>query len=287
MGVVTGIGRTATVIARPLRNQTSRWWREALFVRATDATDAVSGRRLMVLAPHPDDETFGCGAVIARARAAGHQVTVVVATDGRHSSPSAVLEPLPLAQLRTAELHRACKQLGVESADVVQLSREDGTLGGCLWPLAAELAALIAQRQPEIIFLPCAQDIHPDHQALHQALRHALRRDAAAGPRGPQGRLVLAYPIWTWLSGPWFLEAGRPQQRTLISWAMRQMRSRQWVRVRCGQYLEAKRSAIQEYASQTTNLTGEPTWSYLPAEAVSLFLQPHEIFLPAAGWRPG
>ncbi|HET9517356.1 MAG TPA: PIG-L family deacetylase [Actinoplanes sp.] len=271
--------RAARAVGRPVHAHTSRWWRRTLRTRAADGTDLVAGRRMMVLSPHPDDETFGCGAVIARARAAHDEVSVVVVTDGRHSTASAVLGPRQLAELRTGELHLACRTLGVDAADIVQLDHEDGTLSGCVGELADELVGLLTERRPDVVLVTCAQDDHPDHEAVHHALLLALRRLPAAGPPAPT---VLAYPVWTWMNGPWFLGAERRRQRGLLAWAMRQLRARDWVEIPCGPHLSAKQSAIEAYASQTTNLTGEPSWSYLPPESVSLFLQPSEIFLPVA-----
>jgi LmbE family N-acetylglucosaminyl deacetylase len=274
---VTVLIQAARAVGRPVHAHTSRWWRRTLLTRAADGTALVAGRRLMVLSPHPDDETLGCGALMARARAAGDEVSVVVVTDGRHSTASTVLGPSQLAELRTDELRLACKTLGVGDGEVVQLHHEDGTLRGCVSELADELVALITERRPEVVLVTCAQDNHPDHEALHHALLLALRRLPGAGPPVPA---VLAYPVWTWMNGPWFAEAERGRRRELLAWAVRQLGARGWVAVPCGPHLRAKQSAVEAYASQTTNLTGEPSWSHLPPESVSLFLQPSEIFLP-------
>ena len=279
---MTPLSQAVRAAGRPVFASTSSWWRRALERRAVDGTALVTGRRIMVLAPHPDDETLGCGAVIARARAAGDEATVVIATDGRHSSRSPLLAPEPLARLRSAELQRACRTLGVADRDVVQLDYEDGTLGADVPRLAGDLAALLAARRPDTVFVTCLQDHHPDHRALHRALRLALAGPAPGGHR-PE---VLAYPIWAWTSGPWFLAAAG-DRLPLVSWSLRQLLHPGWVRIPAGNHLATKRSAIQAYASQTTNLTGEPTWSYLPATTVSLFLQPAEMFLPVSGARPG
>ena len=276
---MTLLTQAVRTVGQPVYAHTSRWWRRTLLSRATDATGLVTGRRLMVLAPHPDDETLGCGAVIARARTAGDQVVVVVVTDGRHSSPSTVLEPETLARVRTGELHQACQVLGVGAEDIVQLNREDGTLSGCIPELAGQLAALLADRRPETVFVTCAQDVHPDHQALHRALAMALR---SLTPRP----VVLAYPVWTWMRGPWFVEADRHQQLRLLAWAVRQLGAGRWRQIPCEDHLQTKKQAVQAYASQTTNFTREPSWSYLPPESVALFLQPSEIFLPIAVQRP-
>ena len=90
-----------TAAARLAASAADRW-RRRLAAGACDATDALAGRSLMVLAPHPDDETFGCGALIARARAAGSTVTVVIATDGSRCTSSARLGPAEIVALRRA-----------------------------------------------------------------------------------------------------------------------------------------------------------------------------------------
>src|SRR5690349_19075047 len=65
--------------------------RPLLLSRAEDVTSQAAARSCLVLAPHPDDETLGCGATIMRKRAAGTPVHVVIATDGRHSLASSEL----------------------------------------------------------------------------------------------------------------------------------------------------------------------------------------------------
>jgi LmbE family N-acetylglucosaminyl deacetylase len=255
---------------------TSRWWRRALIARAAEAPALMAGRRLIVLAPHPDDETFGCGALIARARAAGDPVTVVVATDGRHSTRSTVLSPQELADLRADELRTACRGLGVPGDDVVTLGWEDGSLAGRPAQLAARLAELITERRSEVVLAPCAQDQHPDHRAVYRAAVQAV-----GGQTGPC--LLVGYPVWTWAHAPWFLGAAEPGR---WAWSVRQLLVGDWIRVGCGPHLAVKRRALAAYASQTTNLTGEASWSYLSPAFVSLFLQSTELFQPVLN-HPG
>src|SRR5205814_255372 len=126
---------------------------------------------------------------------------------------------------------------------------------------------------PDVILLPCAQDDHPDHRAVHLAGMRA----AQTVPAPPA---VLAYPVWTWAQAPWFHTAGWRRRIPLLAWSLRQVAAARWVRVPAAEHLAAKRAALRAYASQTTNLTGEPSWSYLPPEFCALFLQPAEVFQP-------
>src|SRR5260370_39984635 len=146
----------AARLAKPLLDQTSDWWRRRLVAGGVDATGLLSGRDLLVLAPHPDDETLGAGAAVARARAAGNRVTVAVATDGRHSTASGPLSPQRLGEVRSAELHAPCRTLGVPDDDVVQLGYVYGTVAA-RWPeIADRLTGLLDERSPDVVFVPCA-----------------------------------------------------------------------------------------------------------------------------------
>lgn len=245
-------------------------WRDRLTARAVDATTALTGRGLLVVAPHPDDETFGCGALIARARAAGAPVTVIVASDGARSTGSALIGPATLAAVRRAELHEACARLGV--TDVVELGHPDGSLRGRA-RLAGELAEIAASRRPEVVLTPFAQDQHPDHTAVHHAT-------VAAWPEMPGRPIVLGYPVWTWHAGPFFPAAAPGRRLSLQAWAIRQLWSEPWWRIPTGAYAGHKQRAVTEYRSQTTNLTGEPGWSFLQPDFVQLFLGADEVFLP-------
>lgn len=247
----------------------SRWWRRRLTGRAIDATAAVTGRRLLVLAPHPDDETFGCGALIARAVAAGDPVTVVVATDGSRSATSRRFGPDEIAALRRDELRTACGQLGVRADTIIELGYGDGTLAERLTELTADVSNLVKDLRPDIVLVPCGQDQHPDHRALHDAAVTAV-----------DGAVLLAYPIWAWHAAPIFLDARVTARLPLWAWSLRQAAVGRWWRVPAGPHLDQKRSAIDAYASQVSNYTGEADWSYLPPEFVAAFLASDELFLP-------
>ena len=77
--------------------------------------DAITGGgTALVLAPHPDDESLGCGGLIAEACARGHPPVVAVLTDGTMSHPSSPSHPAPrLKALREAEARAAVESLGL------------------------------------------------------------------------------------------------------------------------------------------------------------------------------
>lgn len=110
-------------------------------------------RRLLVIAAHPDDETFGCGGTIALEVAQGNQVTVccLTGTAARHR-----------------ELKAACDVLG---AEVIAFKGKDLSL--TVPGVANRLIPIIQKVRPEVIISHSAEDYHPDHRAIYQAFQRA------------------------------------------------------------------------------------------------------------------
>lgn len=146
------------------------------------------GARLMVLAPHPDDESLAAGGLIQRALGYGVPVDVVFASDGENNPwPQRVLERrvwigarqhAAWAARRRAEADAALRALGAERVGVHRLGWPDG---GVTWMLLDDTAAmldtlcgLIRQLRPTLLVLPDLVDRHPDHSAMHVLMEMAF-----------------------------------------------------------------------------------------------------------------
>src|SRR5262249_40000132 len=125
------------------------------------------GERLLVLAPHPDDEVIGCGGLVALHLRDGRRVRVVVATDGGEAG-----EPAE----RQRESKAALASLG--SAQIEFLNFPDRHLAES-GSFAAALRDILVDFRPDLIAAPSAIEIHPDHLALTRALCEVIARDAA------------------------------------------------------------------------------------------------------------
>jgi len=131
-------------------------------------------QRVLVLAPHPDDETIGCGGTIARLAARGADIEVVVLTDGEATIGG---QPPALGGGRSTEATAAARRseamlaAGVLGAStVVTPGLADGRLSNELATLGEVLDAALDRHRPEVVLLPWPMDGHPDHRAVTRAL---------------------------------------------------------------------------------------------------------------------
>ncbi len=118
-------------------------------------TGRLDGSPVLVMAPHPDDEVFGCGGVIAQAVRSGASVRVVVLTDGAAQGDPAT---------RRAEALEAAHRLGVGEPEFWGLA--DRSLCPDDPDLINRVRSLLVEAAPNILLLPSPAEIHPDHRAL-------------------------------------------------------------------------------------------------------------------------
>ncbi|HEX7519928.1 MAG TPA: PIG-L deacetylase family protein, partial [Candidatus Deferrimicrobium sp.] len=139
-----------------------------------------TARRAVVLAPHADDEVFGCGAAIAALREEGAKVRVLVVSDGagEESDPERRRE---IASVRLTESVAALSHLG--GADVECGGFPDRRLGERVGEIAAWITASISSDAPDLVLLPSPVEIHPDHRAVSEAFLAACRSPEGAALR--------------------------------------------------------------------------------------------------------
>lgn len=223
-----------------------------------------AGPARLVLAPHQDDETLGCGGMIALAAAAGPAPQVVFITDGsashrRHPRYTSA----DLIAQRAAEAGEALAILGVPRAQIHMLGAPDGRLrelaGAERAELVRRLADVIAVAAPAEIYLPCRRDGSSEHEAAFDITKTALHLAA------PTAR-VLEYPIWSWWSP-------RLQFRLLTAPA------RVW-RLAVNAVQARKKQAVQTYRSQLEPLPPLPQPA-LPPGYADFFLGGVEYYFEA------
>ena len=179
-------------------------------------------KRVLVLAPHPDDETFGCGGTLRMLSQSGVAVDVAFMTRGELGQEAGFAASLEvrqeMAERRVGEARSACQVLGVREAFFL-----DGA-DSCLAEqpqLAALISNLLQRGGYQRVFCPWQHDTHDDHRATFGLLRAAVaqRTDAIQ---------FWLYEVWKPLPANTYV----PIDRTL----------------------DAKRRAIDQYESQLAQL---------------------------------
>jgi N-acetyl-1-D-myo-inositol-2-amino-2-deoxy-alpha-D-glucopyranoside deacetylase len=156
---------------------------------AASAPLAAAGEHLVVVVAHPDDETFGCGSLIAHAADAGATVTVICATRGEAGErvPSDETDHLPLGDVRERELFAAAAVLGVDAVELLSFvdSGWDGPIAPgtlCAAPIE-DVADLLARRlkasAATVVVIIDGSDGHRDHLHIRRAVEHALGQMAS------------------------------------------------------------------------------------------------------------
>lgn len=156
------------------------------------------GKRVLVIAPHPDDETLAAAGIIQRALMDGDSVKVVVVTSGNHFVKAAqvvtgkkVVGPADFAYLgkvREKECLNALKELGVNKRDIIFLRYADrGVL--VLWRrshqrtrvcdaqaqrLAVCFKNILTSYRPTDVYYPSGVDEHPDHKGVNDFVDNVL-----------------------------------------------------------------------------------------------------------------
>lgn len=217
------------------------------------------GVSIVVLSPHPDDESLGLGGLIAAVCETGGRVKIVVLTDGAASHPGSVTTPpARLAALRKDEAREAAAILGVGAADLTHLDLPDAAVpsSGEDFDAAVTLIGLIVEDAgAPLLLVTWGHDPHCDHAAA-DAMARAVR------DRRP-GLTVWSYPIWGRHLDPALpIDAPAPDG----------------FRLDITPWLDQKHRAIAAHASQMTDLIADDPdgFRFTPA-LLAPFLEPQEF----------
>ncbi|GIE89903.1 PIG-L deacetylase family protein [Actinoplanes regularis] len=198
-------------------------------MNADDIAGLRPGDRVLVVAPHPDDETIGPGGTLARLAAIGVEVHVLCVTVRRGAMYGSESDPF----IREQELAKACAALGVRNQAIAWID-ETGRMD--ISTRQRELVDLIERHEeaslaavdPVALIIPAAGGYHQDHQAVFRA-GFAAARVHPAGLK-PTPRIVLGYrgveDRWSAVDEPW------------------------WLHVDTSDYWPAKQEALRAYATQ-------------------------------------
>ena len=216
-------------------------------------------RRIVVVAPHPDDEVLGCGGILAAAAERGNPVALIAVTDGEACFPASLnYTAQQLAATRRAESMEALRRLGLRPTEITRLGLPDSGVKKHALLLAQRLQYLL--RPDDIVITTWRCDGHSDHDTVGRI---------AAEVTEAKGATLLEVPIWAWHA------PSKEQARVLCVNAKRIALTTRW-EVR-------KKYALAAYASQLRPPAPLPRSPVLPTNLLASWLRDWETVFIANG----
>jgi LmbE family N-acetylglucosaminyl deacetylase len=215
--------------------------------------------RTLVLAPHPDDESIGCGGMIAELCGAGRPPRVAVLTDGTGSHPgSNTISSSALRRIREHEAREALRLLGFAAPNAPIFMRLRDTAAphrGALFEVAvSRLRALCTDC--DTICAPWSEDPHSDHLAAH-LMAAAVAKYAAIRH--------ISYPVWGWT----LPDEKHLPERPVRGW-----------RLDISAYMAQKQSAVQAHRSQHGMVVKDDSDGFVLTPALlEITRRPYEVYL--------
>jgi LmbE family N-acetylglucosaminyl deacetylase len=140
----------------------------------------VNKHRVVIFAPHPDDDILACGGSIALKVKQGYEICIVYMTNGRNShlyelGISSDPSPSELAEIRKEEAKRALSVFGIDRDTLIFLNFEDGKLENNRYAAEGVVKQILKNQQPMEVYFPTRWDTHRDHRATNIIVGESLK----------------------------------------------------------------------------------------------------------------
>lgn len=249
----------------------------------------------LIIAPHPDDETFGLGGLIAlnstygarENRKAETHIVFLTSGGAAHRRCCGITSDA-LARLREKTAGRAIRNLGVPEENLYFLRLEDGSLphpGEYGFDHAVNLLrSIVEEVRPDVVFAPHPFEGWSDHVAAEHLVQRAIRRlsetpvDVSLMRR--QRPKLCHYCVWFWFSMP-VRKALRVQWQRAKSIDLQSSVSSSELTKAHYTAQQAKLAAMKVYF-QDLCPCGKPACGVLPLELVWALEWDHELFFEVA-----
>lgn len=229
-------------------------------------------KKIIVFAPHPDDETLGCGGTIARKLNEGYDVFVVFMTDGRYPLTEFGISvgptPSEMKEIRREDALRAMKILGVREENLVFLDFEDKTLKENERLVQKRVEKILRDNPPSEIYFPQEKEYNTDHRETNMIVRRAIE---ALDLHPVEYKYVIAWRF------PLFLLARIMRGKISDMFILIFLKYR-LIHVDISRFLPLKKMAIGEYKSQITLLSLRQKRPVLKRSFLERFTGTEEIF---------
>lgn len=133
-------------------------------------------KTILILAPHTDDGEFGCGASIAKFISEGSRVYYAAFSLAEESVPP----PFPKNILET-EVKDATKKLGIPPKNLLLYRYQVRHFAYHRQEILEDLVKLKAKLEPDLVFMPCLNDLHQDHSTIAIEGLRAFKKTSILG----------------------------------------------------------------------------------------------------------
>lgn len=235
-----------------------RLLRQRFFRHKVSQTNPMSltDKSMLVVAPHPDDETFGCAGLIAQKLKLGAEVSVVFLTNGENSLANVPQEEIKLYRQKSAK--DAAKILGVST--IYFLGLKDGAIprknDESFVDAVKKITQIIEEVTPLELYCTHAHESWSDHNAAAELTIVALQK---------LDKPISLYMYWVWV---WF---SVPLKR------MNVLNFSQTYHLSIGDVMKTKKEAIDCYLN-ALHVSKEPYCGRLPKMFLKAFEWPYEVF---------
>jgi LmbE family N-acetylglucosaminyl deacetylase len=249
-------------VSEVVRHRVARQLQHRLMAGCRAVTNEQLEGKALVIAPHFDDETLGCGGTLALKSRLGAEIDIVFLSDGAASHGSGI-DGRRLSAIRRSEAEDALEALELRLGHVTFGDLPDGGLAGVLDDAVGLISSALVQGRPMQVYAPHKGDDHADHTAATTATEAAIEAVDAKVE-------LYEYPVWQWQQWPW---VGLSSPRKRRSWGPSELHGHAWRRsarnafgmrfpaslnrvVDISTTLGHKRTALAHYHSQTGGLEG-------------------------------
>lgn len=177
-------------------------------------------KRIIVFAPHPDDETLGCGGTIIKKIKEGCNISLVFITDGTKSASK---------KIRREEAKAAAHILGVKKRNIVFLGFEDMSLERNKYIVQEKVIEILKEQFPVEVYFTLKEDAHSDHSVLNSIVKNSIETLSLH---------VIMYQYIIWTNTIWPL------------WKIIYFVKHNLINVDISEFLHLKRRAMEKYKSQ-------------------------------------
>ena len=137
-------------------------------------------KKVLILAPHPDDAEFGLGGTISKLLEMGKDVHVAVFSNCEESTP----EGFEIGSIEK-ELYESCAFLGIARDNIYMMDFKVRHFPALRQDILESLVSLRKELKPDLVFIPSSSDIHQDHKTIHEEGIRAFKYSCLLGYEMP------------------------------------------------------------------------------------------------------